>query len=327
MLKRDGPVSTAKLSLVRKINYNTVWEYLLSNNEDSISGIAKNVGLSFPTVNRAIEYGLSINLIESGTIENTSFGRKPQTYKLNDKYAHNLAIFVDNKKIAYCVYSFCGRKITEDAFNFNPSYLESEIINLIEKNVNKDKNIKIVSVALVGIINDGKVVETWKYPQLNGLNLAERIEKKFKIYAVVENDMYAAALSAKGYLEGVNEKIVSVIQFGHNGFGSSLMINGEVLKGKGGFAGEIGYLPITIKHENFLPSCGKWIQSIISVVAPDLIVLYSDAKTTDPNKIISQVEHHIPDFAMPQFVSKRDFRQDCLRGLYFAGTEKLLEKI
>lgn len=98
MLKRDGPVSTAKLSLVRKINYNTVWEYLLSNNEDSISGIAKNVGLSFPTVNRAIEYGLSINLIESGTIENTSFGRKPQTYKLNDKYAHNLAIFVDNKK-------------------------------------------------------------------------------------------------------------------------------------------------------------------------------------------------------------------------------------
>lgn len=205
--------------------------------------------------------------------------------------------------------------------------MESEIINLIEKNVNKDKNIKIVSVALVGIINDGKVVETWKYPQLNGLNLAERIEKKFKIYAVVENDMYAAALSAKGYLEGVNEKIVSVIQFGHNGFGSSLMINGEVLKGKGGFAGEIGYLPITIKHENFLPSCGKWIQSIISVVAPDLIVLYSDAKTTDPNKIISQVEHHIPDFAMPQFVSKRDFRQDCLRGLYFAGTEKLLEKI
>lgn len=133
--------------------------------------------------------------------------------------------------------------------------LYTEATRLIESNNAVDKIHGIGIGApnanyFTGVIEDG-VNLPWPTP----LPLARLVEEKFGIPVAVTNDANAAAIGEMTYGAARGIKDFIMITLG-TGVGSGIVINGQVVYGHDGFAGELGH--VIVKRSNGrLCGCGR----------------------------------------------------------------------
>lgn len=84
--------------------------------------------------------------------------------------------------------------------------------------------------------------------------LKEQIELHTKIPVQVENDANVAALGERWLGAGNNADNVAFVTLG-TGVGGGIIINGQIVHGQGGSAGEIGHM--TINPQGYRCTCGK----------------------------------------------------------------------
>lgn len=84
--------------------------------------------------------------------------------------------------------------------------------------------------------------------------LVSLIENKFKLKTVLTNDANAAAIGEMIYGHAKGMKNFIVITLG-TGLGSGIVVNGELVYGHTGFAGELGH--VTVMPEGRLCGCGR----------------------------------------------------------------------
>ena len=97
--------NTLDSSIVKLTNYRSVWGYIHKNKQATIPQIAKSIGLSLPTVTRAIDYGIAEGIINPDGVIGAERGRKAQVYKLNADYMHFLLIYLDSDVLSEAVLS------------------------------------------------------------------------------------------------------------------------------------------------------------------------------------------------------------------------------
>jgi predicted NBD/HSP70 family sugar kinase len=83
---------------------------------------------------------------------------------------------------------------------------------------------------------------------LDGVNLADLIEKEFGIYPNVENDINLVAVGEQSAGHGVGIDNFAVLSVG-SGLGSGIVLNGKLHRGHRGAAGEIFYVPFGDPHD------------------------------------------------------------------------------
>lgn len=133
--------------------------------------------------------------------------------------------------------------------------LYAEAMRLIEANDAVDKVHGIGIGApnanyFTGTIEDG-VNLPWPTP----IPLAELVSTKFGIPVAITNDANAAAIGEMTYGAARGLKDFIMITLG-TGVGSGIVINGQVVYGHDGFAGELGHM--IVKHNNGrLCGCGR----------------------------------------------------------------------
>ncbi|MCP5054553.1 MAG: ROK family protein, partial [bacterium] len=86
------------------------------------------------------------------------------------------------------------------------------------------------------------------------VNVADIIKRHFSLPVVVTNDANAAALGEWMFGAARGMKDFVVITLG-TGLGSGIVVNGEVVYGHDGMAGEIGH--VNVKRDGRLCACGK----------------------------------------------------------------------
>ena len=101
-----------------------------------------------------------------------------------------------------------------------------------------------------GIIEDG-VNLPWPTP----IPLAELITKKFGIPCVITNDANAAAIGEMTYGVARGMKDFIMITLG-TGVGSGIVINGQMVYGHDGFAGELGHV-VMKRNNGRMCGCGR----------------------------------------------------------------------
>lgn len=133
--------------------------------------------------------------------------------------------------------------------------LHAEITKLVETNDAQDK-IQGIGIGapnanyFTGIIEDG-VNLPWSTP----IPLADLITEKFGIPTVITNDANAAAIGEMTYGAARGLKDFIMITLG-TGVGSGIVINGQMVYGHDGFAGELGH--VTMKRNNGrMCGCGR----------------------------------------------------------------------
>lgn len=118
-------------------------------------------------------------------------------------------------------------------------------------------NCRGIGVSATGAINtktgcvDGSAghIRNWEHSRIR-----EAMEQEFNICTTVINDANAAALGEVWTGAAKGRKNVVVVTIG-TGVGGGVIVDGKILLGRDGFAGEIGHMPILISGE--LCSCGN----------------------------------------------------------------------
>ena len=101
-----------------------------------------------------------------------------------------------------------------------------------------------------GVIEDG-VNLPWPTP----IPLADLISKKFGIPCVITNDANAAAIGEMTYGAARGLKDFIMITLG-TGVGSGIVVNGQMVYGHDGFAGELGHV-IMKRNNGRVCGCGR----------------------------------------------------------------------
>lgn len=87
-----------------------------------------------------------------------------------------------------------------------------------------------------------------------GTNLVEKLEDRYKMPAVLENDVNCAALGEKWLGAGKNSENFVCLTIG-TGIGGGIILNGDIFRGDTYVAGEFGHIQIVKSGEECL--CGK----------------------------------------------------------------------
>lgn len=119
----------------------------------------------------------------------------------------------------------------------NKKYVLNQLISNIEKLFNK--NVKGIGIGVAGIVANGRLIDLPNLKNLNGINLKNIIQNKFKVKTVIENDVNCFAL-----WQSRKRKIKNLVCLTlGTGVGGGVIISGELYKGDG-FAGELGHMII-----------------------------------------------------------------------------------
>src|SRR5690606_14938095 len=119
------------------------------------------------------------------------------------------------------------------------------LTNIIEKLINTSSS-KVGSVA-IGVpvaVQNGRIFYIPGYDEFEGFDVKQFFENRFRIPVVVENDMNAAVLGFSHGKKTIDNPSYIYLYLGQNGPGAGYMINGDVVRGKSFFAGEISFVPI-----------------------------------------------------------------------------------
>ena len=125
--------------------------------------------------------------------------------------------------------------------------LYTELTRLIEANDAKDKIYGIGIGAPNANYYTGKIEDAVNLPWETPIDLAGKISDKFGLPVNVTNDANAAAIGEMTYGVARGLKDFIMITLG-TGVGSGIVINGQLVYGHDGFAGELGH--VTMKRNN-----------------------------------------------------------------------------
>lgn len=126
---------------------------------------------------------------------------------------------------------------------------------ILEKSAIPQSQIAAVGISCGGFIDakNGIVVTTPVIPSWRNVEIVKIVESKIKARAFVQNDANACALVEWIFGAGRGAKHMVFLTCG-TGLGAGLIVNGALLEGANGNAGEVGH----IRLENWGPvACGK----------------------------------------------------------------------
>jgi glucokinase len=129
-----------------------------------------------------------------------------------------------------------------------------ELLSLIDTQGGLEKIKGIGIGAPNGNIYKGTIEFAPNLPWKGVISLAAMIEEKLGIPAVLTNDANAAAVGEMTYGAARGMKDFIMITLG-TGVGSGVVVNGQVVYGHDGFAGELGH--IIVRHDGRRCGCGR----------------------------------------------------------------------
>lgn len=133
--------------------------------------------------------------------------------------------------------------------------LHAEAAKMIEANDAVDKIHGIGVGAPNANYFTGQIVETVNLPWPTPIPLARMITERFGVPCAITNDANAAAIGEMTYGAARGIKDFIMITLG-TGVGSGIVINGQLVYGHDGFAGELGHI-IVKRNNGRLCGCGR----------------------------------------------------------------------
>ena len=237
--------------LVRRINQQRIMKIVSEKNPIGIPQLIRASGLSRPTVDLIISLFLENGLIRESGFTQGRPGRRAALYELDPNTGFGVGVDLGGSKIA-CAIADIGGKILADIYEpINPkggSSIIAQIIEMINNvaqtaNISPDK-IKQISIGTPGVISkDGQLSLGANVQNLDGMHLQSILRKLFDVEVDVENDLNLAAVGE--FLHGAAKEILNfvLIQVG-TGIGAGIFVEGQLVRGAKGAAGEVAFLPL-----------------------------------------------------------------------------------
>jgi predicted NBD/HSP70 family sugar kinase len=248
------PATAGTPSLLRAINARTILELVERSGPISRAQVARDSGLSKPTVSLGLAALLEAGLVRE--VGRSSGGRGPTAvlYELNPRAGWVAGIDIGSHWVRAALADITGAIVARRDERARASSSRALIgqTGAIARQLADDAGIawdrvSYVTVGSPGVFEPtrGAVILAPNLPGWGRQGLVEALRAELGNGIGVENDVNLAAVGErwKGHGQGLRD--FGFLSIG-TGVGMGLVLGGELYRGSSGAAGEVGYLPIAV---------------------------------------------------------------------------------
>jgi len=244
--------------VLKKINIEQLESLIYEKGPLSKPELARLSGLSLPTVNKLVRQLEEEGKVKSIGLMGSGAGRKANVYVANEQLGNYIILYYQNNTIICCLADITGEIIEQSKVDIGTNVVfdpHKSVPNMILEMINtlKDKSrneIKAIGIGVPGVVKDNNVISSIpNIPELEGINLKKLVEDAFEIPTFIENDI---KLTTVGYYhQNLKKKYNDMIYiyFGV-GLGSGIILNRKLHKGFTSFAGELGYMAVSMDSDD-----------------------------------------------------------------------------
>lgn len=312
---------------LREVNTDLVRTILKSSDACTKAGLAAATGLSIATCGNILADLLATGEVMELELGSPEGGRPPRLYGYAPGFALSLLLFPKRELgadfLVYAVIDAKGGTVAQakpQVEAITPEALDAIIFLLREKY----PNIKTIAVSIPGLVQNG-VVGFCDIEALEGMNVEGLLADRHNLPVRVDNDMNLAAL---GYMSLRGEGAAGVVYLAvpqKNCTGAGIVVNGQLLRGKTSFAGELSFLPhgpererqiAGLSPEEALEYTAELAATVVPVINPGVLVVASERFGPEALDVLRQAcLRRVPAAHLPDFVLRRSTDEDCLAGL------------
>lgn len=297
----------AHFDIVREQNIRLVKNLLRDNPMSGKTELASMSGISIPTVSAAIN-----TLMENQEVlstEGTSNGGRPgAVYQINPNYEFFACGILRDYDFQVRIYDACGKE--KNIFNGTVDRDEGidKIFALFDEVRETYKRISVISIGIPGVVLDGTIEHLPGTPLLQGVNIKKELENRYGVRAFVENDINSIVLAEKDKWRNLAHMIMI-----HKCIGTGIIINGNLIRGVHGCAGELDFLYES--KDSVIDRLKKCILSIACVVDISDIAISGDEIPDDVEiELRKSLQGQLPEKRIPLI-----HRVDNYEELYYEG--------
>jgi len=239
-------------SVTRQLSRRSVFEALLHRSPISRADLAKVTSLSKQTMSEVIDALEQQGLVRSVGRSSGNVGRTAVLYELSPEGGHVLGVDLGARRLTVALADIAGRVLAETdepTDSRGGAWTLDQIARLADRlardNHTHPSRIRSIVMATPGVVNpkSGAIEMAPNISGLEHLNVVALLGEKLGSPVVLENDINLALLGELWHGCAQNVNNVAFLALG-SGVGLGLYINGRLVRGENGAAGEIGYLPI-----------------------------------------------------------------------------------
>lgn len=216
--------------------------------------LSRKTGLTRAAITGIVDSLINEGLLREGTVEKTSFGRRPTMLELSPEAYYSVGIDLARDGVRLCILDFSMKTVFEC---FWSSETDREvIIDGIVKNVLDFKtNHTVLGMGIVspGPVDSGrgKILEPSGFEAWHGFDIGI-FSERCGLEAVLQKDTAALAVAEKRF-KGADSSFLVLLA--DHGLGGGFIYKGELFESSFGSGCEIGHISIDIDGEKC--SCGN----------------------------------------------------------------------
>ncbi|WP_211746138.1 ROK family transcriptional regulator [Paenibacillus sp. Marseille-Q4541] len=247
-------------SFIKQMNRALIVSKIIEHGSISRTDLAKVTGLNKSTLSVQAADLLAEGLIIETHMEHNHPGRKPISLSLNEEAGYALGIDLDGEKISFVLSNLlgvpvCSQVIEVTTLTYN-EILEilAEQIKLYKKTCDHTVHGLIgAAIGIHGIVDNSEGISYVLHYQWHNKNIKDDLISATGLNIYVQNNANLSAYGETVFMHHRSDNLISLSL--HSGIGLGMMVQGEILKGYHGFAGEIGHM-IIVPHGRAC-SCGN----------------------------------------------------------------------
>jgi predicted NBD/HSP70 family sugar kinase len=249
--------------VVRTHNAAVVLHHLRLHAPLSRADLAKRIGLNRSTVSSIVTQLIHAGLIQETDRQTDKIGRPGLSLAINPEGGCAVGVEIDAVGVRVMLTDFTAKRVWQRLVQLDEGEAQESYLQCAEEMIRKalvEAQLKALRVLGIGVALPGLVDincgELRYAPALHwhDVPFRTRWSKRFGLPILLENNANAAALGE--YYFGIAQNVPNFLYVGAGAtMGGGIVINGELFRGRGGFAGEMGHMALDPAGE--LCSCGR----------------------------------------------------------------------
>ena len=254
---------TADHAYVRKLNTTTILQLLRVAAPVSRAELAKKTGLNRSTVSSIVNQLIENDLVRETELQREGVGRPGMSLTLNPNGGAAIGVEMGVDFISVVVKDLLAqsrwRMYVDVDSGLGQEAIVAQAESIIERALTETavSNLRVfgIGVGVPGLVDvQAGVIKMAPNLQWQDVPIKAMWQERFQLPVYVENEANAAALGEHYF--GVTQKVKDFIYLSAGvGLGGGIMLQGQLFRGSGGYAGEIGHM--TIDPNGELCSCGR----------------------------------------------------------------------
>lgn len=250
-------ILTGNQELIRDINTQSVIQTITEEGSISRAAIAAKLGLTKATVSAIVQVLLDRQLVLEIGSDDTKKGRKPILLQMNKNCGYSISLNLALDTITLMTANLLGEDCVvsqypapeseEDLLCALFQYIHAAIDTLPPSHY----GLLGIALGIHGVVHHNRIVFL-PYSSYEKLDLVTLISEEFHVPVFLENEANLSVLGEWSHCHHTNEMLYISI---HSGIGVGVIMKNQLVKGKNGYAGELGH---TIIEMNGRPCpCGN----------------------------------------------------------------------